>query len=43
MTKRIARVAFAAAAAAAFLLPAAPAEAHCLYAGTFELICPPIG
>ena len=43
MTKRIARLAFAAAAAAAVLLPAAPANAHCTYVGTFVEICSPLG
>lgn len=42
MTKRIARLAFAAATAAAILLPAAPADAHCVYLGTFEIVCPPV-
>ncbi|HVF06929.1 MAG TPA: hypothetical protein VNA20_18980 [Frankiaceae bacterium] len=39
MKKRIAAVAISAAAAVAFVLPAAPASAQCVYYGTFELVC----
>ena len=42
VTKRIAGLAFAAAAAALFALPATSAHAHCVYVGTFEIICPPV-
>lgn len=39
MKKRIAAVAISAAAAVAFVLPATPASAHCVYFGTFPLVC----
>lgn len=42
VTKRIAGLAFAAAAAVVFALPATPAHAHCVYLGTFEIVCPPV-
>ncbi len=41
MTKRIARVAFAAAAVVALALPSA-AQAHCTYLGTFVEVCSPL-
>ena len=42
MTKRIVGLAIAAAAAVTFALPATPASAHCIYLGTFEIVCPPV-
>ena len=43
LTKRIVGLAIAAAAAVTFALPATPAHAHCIYLGTFEIVCPPTG